>query len=201
MSCSRALRTVAEERGATLPGRHGDVYDTAALTEDNELTIALKTLGVLMMSPARCSVVTAIMPTWTTLWRQRLRWQRGALENLGAYGVAPATLRYWGQQSRSGHGVIALTSFFLLMFLTIIAIDTWIWFPFWLGLGMIFVLERVLTVWKGGWRARLLALSLFPELIYDLFLDVVYIKGIADITLQQKAQWGHVQHEISASEP
>ncbi len=197
---SRALRTVAEERGATLPGRHGDVYDTAALTEDNELTIALKTLGALMMSPARCSVVTELMPTWTTLWRQRLRWQRGALENLGAYGVAPATLRYWGQQSGIGYGVIALTSFFLLMFLTIIAIDTWIWFPFWLGLGMIFVLERVLTVWKGGWRARLLALSLFPELIYDLFLDVVYIKGIADITLQRKARWGHVQHEVPAGE-
>lgn len=195
---ARALRTVSEERGSSLPGRYGDVYDTAALTEDNELTIALKTLGALMMSPARCSVVTELMPSWTTLWRQRLRWQRGALENLGAYGVAPATLRYWGQQAGIGYGVIALTSFFLLMFLTIVAIDTWIWFPFWLGLGMIFVLERVLTVWKGGWRARFLALSLFPELLYDLFLDVVYIKGILDITLRRKARWGHVQHELAA---
>jgi cellulose synthase/poly-beta-1,6-N-acetylglucosamine synthase-like glycosyltransferase len=36
-----ALRSVAESRSTTLPGVHGDVYDTAALTEDNELTIAL----------------------------------------------------------------------------------------------------------------------------------------------------------------
>lgn len=36
------------------------------------------------------------------LWAQRLRWQRGALENLGAYGVTPQTLRYWGRNSASG---------------------------------------------------------------------------------------------------
>jgi cellulose synthase/poly-beta-1,6-N-acetylglucosamine synthase-like glycosyltransferase len=194
---SRALKTVAQERGHSLPGRHGDVYDTVALTEDNELTIALKTLGALMISPARCSVVTELMPSWTTLWRQRLRWQRGALENLGAYGFIPSTLRYWGQQAGIGYGVIALGAFFLLMLLTILAIDTWIWFPFWLGIGMIFVSERVVTVWRGGWRSRLLAATLFPELIYDLFLDVVYIKGIIDITLSRKARWGHVQHATS----
>ena len=40
---------MAESRGTLIPGRRGDVYDTAALTEDNELTIALKSLGALMM--------------------------------------------------------------------------------------------------------------------------------------------------------
>ena len=28
-----------------IPGTRGQVYDTLALTEDNELTLALKTLG------------------------------------------------------------------------------------------------------------------------------------------------------------
>ena len=60
----RALRAVAEERGKILPGVPGDVYDTVALTEDNELTIALKTLGALMISPSECTVVTEVMPTW-----------------------------------------------------------------------------------------------------------------------------------------
>lgn len=41
----RALRAVAESRGRVLPGIKGDVYDTAALTEDNELTFAIKSLG------------------------------------------------------------------------------------------------------------------------------------------------------------
>lgn len=63
-----ALRTVASSRGQSIPGTHGDVYDTAALTEDNELTIALKSLGGLMMSPAQCTVITEVMPTWGALW-------------------------------------------------------------------------------------------------------------------------------------
>ncbi len=44
-----------------------------------------------MASPNGCRVVTELMPTWRNLWTQRLRWQRGALENLGAYGPAPAS--------------------------------------------------------------------------------------------------------------
>ena len=49
----RALRTVAAERGRSIPGVPGDVYDTLALTEDNELTLAIKSLGGLMISPHR----------------------------------------------------------------------------------------------------------------------------------------------------
>src|SRR5699024_7428042 len=123
----RALRAVAEHRGGALPGTPGDVYDTAALTEDNELTIALKSLGGLMVSPASCTVVTEVMPTWQALWAQRLRWQRGALENLGAYGVTPRTFTYWAQQLGIGYGVIALTSYFALITLMVLSMDTWVW--------------------------------------------------------------------------
>lgn len=109
-----ALRTVAASRGRSIPGVRGDVYDTAALTEFNEVTIALKTLGGLMISPAECSVVTEVMPTWPELWSQRLRWQRGAVENLGAYGLTPQTFRYWAQQLGIGYGVIALGAYLVL---------------------------------------------------------------------------------------
>ncbi len=190
-----ALRTVAERRSVTVPGRHGDVYDTAALTEDNELTLALKSLGALMTSPAKCSVVTELMPTPGALWKQRLRWQRGALENIAAYGLTPATIRYWAQQLGIGYSVIALTSFLLLMAVTALAVDAWVWFPFWLGLGVVFVVERVVTVWSGGWRARLLAVLLLPELLFDMFLNLVYIKGIIDITVGRQAAWDHVTRE------
>jgi cellulose synthase/poly-beta-1,6-N-acetylglucosamine synthase-like glycosyltransferase len=187
-----ALRAVAENRGVTIPGAHGDVYDTVALTEDNELTIALKSLGALMTSPAQCTVVTELMPTFGSLWNQRLRWQRGALENIGAYGLTPATSRYWAQQLGIGYSVIALTTFMLLMAVTVAAVNNWIWFPFWQGIGAIFIAERVISVWKGGWRARLLALVLLPELLFDIFLNIVYVKGIIDITLGRKAAWTHL---------
>jgi len=188
----RALRAVADERGRGLPGIPGDVYDTVALTEDNELTIALKTLGALMMSPRECTVVTEVMPSWSALWAQRLRWQRGALENLGAYGLRPQTFRYWMQQLGIGYGVIALGSYLLLIILMLLSTSDWVWFPFWVGIGLVFTLERVVTVWRGGWKARLLGLSLFPELGYAKFLNVVYLKGIVDLSLDRQATWKHV---------
>ena len=190
-----ALRAVAAARGSLLPGVTGDVYDTAALTEDNELTLALKTLGALMCSPRECRVVTELMPKWRHLWNQRLRWQRGALENLGAYGFKPTLVRYWAQQLGIGYSVIALTAFWTLLGVTVLATPDWVWFPFWLGIGAIFVVDRVVGVWEGGWRARVLAALLFPELAYDLFLDAVYIAGIIDITFARGAEWGHVPHE------
>lgn len=187
-----ALRRVAASRGHSLPGRPGDVYDTAALTEDNELTIALKALGALMISPAECTVVTEVMPTWRALWAQRLRWQRGALENLGAYGITPQTFRYWAQQLGIGYGVIALAAYVSLSLLMVLSLDAVIWFPFWLGLGAVFMVERVVTVWHGGWRARGLAVTLFPELFFAVFLGAVFTKGVVDIFLGRNASWKHV---------
>ena len=191
---SAALRAVAQARGTTLPGIHGDVYDTAALTEDNELTIAIKTLGGLTTSPNECTVITELMPTWKMLWAQRIRWQRGALENLGAYGVTPQTMRYWAQQIGIGYGVVALLSYFALMIIMLVSMDTWIWFPFWLLLGLVFAFERVVTAWRGGWRARILAALVIPELVYDLFLDAAFLKGVFDIAFGRSAAWKHVEH-------
>ena len=185
-----ALRTVARERGNALPGTNGDVYDTHALTEDNELTIALKTLGGLMISPDACMVETELMPTLRTLWRQRLRWQRGALENIATYGVNGTTTRYWSQQLGITYAIFALWSFFLLIVIQLLATDEWIWYPFWVIVGAIFMTERVVTVWKGGWQARGLAILLVPELLYDFFIDLIFLKGVAEIALRRNASWG-----------
>jgi cellulose synthase/poly-beta-1,6-N-acetylglucosamine synthase-like glycosyltransferase len=187
----RALRWVADERDSTIPGVPGDVYDTQVLTEDNEITLALKTLGALVISPPSCTVVTELMPTWRALWAQRLRWQRGALENLGSYGFRAQTLRYWAQQLGIGYGVIALSTYLTLMLVMAVSFDSWVWFPFWAGLGALFTLERVISVWKGGWRARLVAMLLFPELLYAMFLNVVYVKGVLDIWTGRRASWDH----------
>jgi cellulose synthase/poly-beta-1,6-N-acetylglucosamine synthase-like glycosyltransferase len=143
-----------------------------------------------MTSPSECTVVTDVMPTWRLLWTQRLRWQRGALENLGTYGLTLATLRYWVQQLGISYGVIAFSAYVLLMTWMLISSDNWIWYPFWLGVGGLFVLERVVTVWNGGWAARFLAALLFPELGYAMFLNAVYVRGIFDMTAGRRAQWG-----------
>jgi biofilm PGA synthesis N-glycosyltransferase PgaC len=139
----RALRTVAAERGRSIPGVPSDYYDTVVLTEDNELTLAIKSLGGLMISPKQCTVVTEVMQTWRALWAQRLRWQRGAVENLGAYGMRPAVMRYWAQQLGIGYGVIAIAAYLLLFVIMLLALDQWIWFPFWVAVGII--------LWSSAW--------------------------------------------------
>ena len=152
-----------------------------------------------MISPSECTVVTELMPSWQMLWAQRLRWQRGALENIGEYGITPQTLRYWAQQLGIGYGVIALGCYLVLLLLMVLSLDDWIWFPFWVGLGIVFIVERVATVWHGGWRARLLAMLLLPELFFDMFLKIVYVKGIIDISLGRTAHWKHLTHPTSGT--
>jgi len=194
-----ALKAVADARGELIPGVPGHVYDTLAMTEDNEITLALKSLGAKMVSPMQCQVVTELMPNWHALWRQRSRWQRGALENIGAYGVTRATARYWGQQLGIGYGTIALNAYFLLMTVTLLSADGFEIIWFWAILGMVFVVERVVTVWPAGWRARLIALPLLIELAYDLFLQAVYVKSLIDIASGRSAGWNYVPRKAVAT--
>ncbi|MGY1693779.1 glycosyltransferase [Geodermatophilus sp. SYSU D00814] len=188
----RALREVAAARGSTLPGTRGQVYDTLALTEDNELTLALKTLGWRLTSPSACAVVTEIMPTWSDLWKQRMRWQRGALENLRHYGLSRVTLRYWGQQVGIGLGVLAFQAYLLLTVLVLSRDGGLTLDPFWGSVGLVFLAERLVTVRRGGWRALLLALPLLVELVYDLFIQAVFVRSLLDVVRRREATWHHV---------
>jgi biofilm PGA synthesis N-glycosyltransferase PgaC len=190
---SEAFANVAAARGTRLPGREGDVYDASAITEDNELTIALKSLGCTMTSPQQCAVETELMPTWRDLWVQRKRWQSGAVENLAEYGMTTATLRYWGQQIGIAYGTVALFSAYMFLFITVFSIDEWVWYPFWIGLTLIFIVERVATVWHGGWAARLIAAPLVIEIVYSFFLQANFLSSLVDIARNRVQRWGHVQ--------
>lgn len=187
-----ALRIVAESRGDLIPGPHGKVYDTLAMTEDNELTLSLKTLGGRLTSPPDCRVTTEVMTTYRDLWRQRLRWHRGALENIGVYGFTRSTALYWGQQLGLAYGVLALWSYFLLVGITLLAADSIRWSPFWITMGLVFVVERLVTVWAVGWRGRALAAPIIFELVYSAFLQIIFVTSIVEIILGRKAGWNYV---------
>ena len=190
-----ALKAVADARGHLIPGDTGQVYDTAAMTEDNELTIALKSLGAKMCSPPECRVTTELMPSLQALWKQRMRWERGALENIGAYGFTRGTTAYWLQQLGIGYGTIALNSYLLLMGIIWFATHSLHFQPLWTAIGLIFVVERVVTVWGAGWWGRLLALPLVIEIGYDLVLQAVYVKSLFDIARGRKSGWNYVRRE------
>jgi cellulose synthase/poly-beta-1,6-N-acetylglucosamine synthase-like glycosyltransferase len=186
---AHALRTVARARGELIPGDPDQVYDTLALTEDNEITLALKTLGAQMVSPMQCQVTTEVMPTWRRLWHQRMRWERGAVENVGAYGLTPATARYWLQQLGIAYGTVALYSYVALFIVTVLSVNSIQPQLLWTMIALVFVIERTVSAWAAGWRGRLIALPIFIELTYSAVLQAVFIKALIDIATGRKNGW------------
>jgi cellulose synthase/poly-beta-1,6-N-acetylglucosamine synthase-like glycosyltransferase len=172
-----------------LPGAAGQVYDTRVLTEDNELTLALLHLGHRIVSPQGCRLTTEVMPTWRALAQQRLRWKRGALENLADYGWTPVTREYWGRQLLSLVGV-------LVTFVYVATILGSLWFagginlsPLWLGVTVVFMVERVVTVRSRGPGQMLLSSVLVIEMAFDLFLQAVQARAFSDALLRRERRW------------
>lgn len=187
-----ALEEVAAQRGDSLPGVRGKVYAESAITEDNELTLALKSLGAYVVSPSTCLVTTETMPSLSTLWTQRLRWQRGALENLNDYGMRASTARYWMQQWGLAYGSVALPLSLTVLLFTPIITGYWALLPFWMLVTAAFSLERGLTAWTTGWRGRAVAFSLVPEILYSLFLQASFVRGLTAMIASQDIAWGHL---------
>ncbi len=189
----QVLRELSEARGDTLPGVPGDIYRTDALTEDFEVTLAIKTLGWKLCSPIRCSTTTETMPTWRDLWRQRLRWYTGAIETLKTYPVTRVTVRYVMQQALLMLGVVgmALYLFATLLNITLFGFNP---HPAWLLLGVVFWVERVGTVWRGSTaRQRLVAALFVPEFCYALYLQAVYLASWYQVLRSRRVEWTHLK--------
>lgn len=186
----RTIRAVSAARMAdTIPAGDGQggVYDTTVLTEDNEITFAIRHLGYDVLSPLGCTLETEVMASWRDLWAQRLRWKRGAMENCFQYGLSRMTWPYWGRQLLALIGVI-VTVVYLGTLAWAAATNNFTTHPFWIGLTGIFILERIITVSDRGWRYMIPA-GIMYELVYDLFLQVVHAKAYAAILFRLQRSW------------
>lgn len=192
------IREVMEARGTRLPGTYGHVYDLGSITEDNELSIAIRTIGYRLASPVECSVVTELMPTIPDLHRQRVRWYRGALDNLRTYGLTKVTARYWFQQSMLLWG---LAMFVLLAVLTVVAVASGMWGITTIGAAvtLTFAASAVVTVWHsrtpdGGrdWRGIAYAVPLLPEIFYNYLLFAAFAHAAVASLRRTEATWSHV---------
>lgn len=165
----------------------GGVYDTTVLTEDNEITFAIKTLGYKVISPEGCYLVTEIMPTWRDLWNQRLRWKRGAIENCIQYGLNKVTWRYWLRQGFTLVGVV-ITILYLMTLLLAAVTATWHFQIIWMGVTLLFMLERSVTIKAAGWKQVLLSFTLY-EIVIDFFLQFVHAKAFWDTFTRAERNW------------
>jgi cellulose synthase/poly-beta-1,6-N-acetylglucosamine synthase-like glycosyltransferase len=198
---ARVLAQVAAGRRSGLLPRTEDaqavgVFDTAALTEDNELTLAIKTLGFECVSPPGCHVKTEVMPTWKALWRQRYRWMRGAIENLTSYGFTKITRKYWTQQASLFVGAIAL-GLYWLYFLCVLLLGQ-LALSWWLLLMIVFIAERVYTVRKAGWRGMSIAAVIYPEIAYDMVILATFLWAAIGAVFGRKQDWHHVAWPVDA---
>ena len=187
---ARTLRHVVWARAeGVLPGSLPQVYDTSVLTEDNELTLGLLHLGYKVISPKGCRLTTEVMESWRDLYRQRLRWKRGALENLRDYGLTRITVRYWGRQILTLFGIV-VTLAYLLSLTWSLAVDGAVHIhPIWMAVTCVFVAERFVTVRARGPLQMALAATVIVEMSFDIFLQGVHAKAIWDALLNNERNW------------
>jgi biofilm PGA synthesis N-glycosyltransferase PgaC len=164
------------------------VESSVSITEDSFMTFAVKSLGYKTPSPMECWVCTDVMGTWTELWAQRIRWQRGALENLRVFGVTRVTYPYALRQLLTAGELLSLIMFASITAWSIMAGVFHIQ-PFWLGISSVFIVERIVSVRKAGRRAMLLAATMIPETFYGLWKHAVNIAGIYGIVTGSETRW------------
>ena len=160
-----------------LPG--GYVYVPASQTEDFELTLAAKTLGWRTFSPHGCDAITDTMPTWRALWRQRIRWMQGGVEDLRRYGWTKVTLPFHIRRAWILFGLASMLLFYATLIATLATAGTVATSPAWALLTVVFVIDRVTGVRALGWRTMLFVALLVPEVLYNMFAQGVYATALA----------------------
>lgn len=193
MARASMLREIAAERGDSLPGG-GGIYDSGSSTEDFEITLAFRSLGYRCVIPRGCHSRTEVMPTMRAWFTQRLRWQFGTLESLLAYGFNRVT---WGWKGWTRQGLFHLRFLgqFLLWFVLAHSLMTSgaSFPPFILACLAVVYAERLVSVWRVGWRGRLLAALLVPEFLYGVS-EGSYLVAAVWKTARRKplTDWGHI---------
>jgi cellulose synthase/poly-beta-1,6-N-acetylglucosamine synthase-like glycosyltransferase len=186
----RTLRHVVQARAeGELPGEAAQVYDTKVLTEDNELTLALLHLGYKVISPRGARLTTEVMESWRDLYRQRLRWKRGAVENLRDYGLTRVTLSYWARQFVTFFGVLVTGAYLTSIALALATQGHIQLHLLWLTVTAVFVVERIVTVRSRGPVQMALAGALVVEMAFDMFLQAVHAKALWDALTNRERRW------------
>lgn len=169
------------------PGR--GYYNVDALTEDFSMTVAIKRLGYKTVSPRECTVVTETMPTLPMLWRQRTRWQYGALQTLQFHGLNRVTIPYALRQVEAGLGIIANVAILVLAAHSAL-IGSFEMVPFWLAIGVLFLAERIVSASEYGWKGVVIAATLVADLAFDLFISAVWIWCLVSMATRRNVGWG-----------
>jgi biofilm PGA synthesis N-glycosyltransferase PgaC len=174
------LRRLERERGY--------LYDSSALIEDYELSLALRTRGYVVYAPKNVQVTTDVMPGVKTLWQQRIRWQRGTLHELRRYGWNRVTMPDIARQFLLAGSTLARALFLVLLGVTLLSVGgldiQWKW----TALSGIIAFERAVTVRSLGKKYVFAAAVLVLEELYGLFREAFFLRS-AWLAFFGPAEW------------
>lgn len=189
---TEVLRKIAERREMEgplgLPGKKGDIFIEGSLTEDFELTLAVRAVGHLTRSTKRCVVETDLMKDLKMLRAQRIRWYRGALESLSMYGFGRLTWKEWigvgfgYLQSLAVWATLAVISYY---FISGYNFNSWVW---WLTIP-VFVVEQVVNARRVSRKAVWVSLTLVPLWCFDNLRSIYTWEALGWIIFRRKKVW------------
>ena len=183
----KTLRHLSEaRRSGRLPGGTG-MFATSSLTEDFEITMALRALGYRCLCHSGCSGVTENMTSLRDLWRQRTRWHRGKMETRHGYGEDYVPGRAFGALVT----LAPVGGFPLALAAIPVAATAGRTRLAWLlaGLAALVVTQRVSSVRRADWKGMALAALVMPDLAWEIFQFAIIARARADISAGRTADW------------
>ncbi len=174
--------------------RFGRWYDERSITEDGRLSVDLKVCGWRLTSPLECAATTEVMPTWSLLVKQRTRWFLGAMQTVRRAPLTKASAPYLGQQLMLLLSVALLWTLLILTAASVLA-GTAQLSLFWSAIGLVFAVERTVTIPGEPLRHRLFAAAVIPEMVYAVVLQWALLRALAQFITRSTGEWTHVSRE------
>jgi poly-beta-1,6-N-acetyl-D-glucosamine synthase len=191
------LREIGRERGRRVPGAPGQFYSQRSITEDDEITLAVKTLGFRCLCPPACETITEVMPDWGALWTQRMRWQKGTLGDLASYGLTRVTFWYWMRQAGL-YGGFAISYACLFIMIGVLLTAPGVSLAWTVGIISVTLIERIWTARRAGRRGMLLAALILPEAFYAIWQGWLFFAAAAASIQRREVAWGHIARGVTS---
>jgi cellulose synthase/poly-beta-1,6-N-acetylglucosamine synthase-like glycosyltransferase len=161
----------------TLLGLYGFVWDESSIVEDFKATKRLQRENWLCMTDRSFIAHTDVMTTWNSLFRQRLRWQRGTLEVVfkDFRGERCARLNAWQQRFAYGMIVPHIAGYIFIV------VSLCLWGLHFTVLIFVWIATSLYQAWsarKLGWKSSLLAATIIPIEVYNFIRYVWLIKSL-----------------------
>lgn len=183
------LREVAEGRGETLPGDRGSYFMEDSLTEDFELTLAVRSLGHECLSTRHCTVVTDLMPTLADLRKQRVRWARGTVETLAQYGMTKLTWKGWMTLGTGYVYSLLLPATLALLAVSWATYDGLSFDARWLAFLPVVVAEQYANARRAGVRLRAMGYVFVVLWVYDQLIFSFRWTALAQVARRSSRIW------------